>query len=41
VTADLKKELLRLKTSLRDEDQFANVQLPNGVDGPVAVLRGK
>ena len=41
VTADLKKELLRVKTSLRDEDQFANVQLPNGVDGPVAVLRGK
>ena len=41
VTADLKKELLRLKTSLRDEDQFANIQLPNSVDGPPAKLRGR
>jgi arylsulfatase A-like enzyme len=41
VTATLKAELLRLKTALRDEDQFANVQIPNGVDGPVATLRGK
>jgi arylsulfatase A-like enzyme len=41
VTATLKTELLRLKKSLRDEDQFANEQLPNGVDGPVAALRGK
>jgi hypothetical protein len=31
----------RLKKALRDEDQFANEQLPNGVDGPVATLRGK
>jgi arylsulfatase A-like enzyme len=41
VTAALKTELTRLKTTLRDEDQFANTQLPNGVDGPVAKLRGK
>jgi hypothetical protein len=41
ITATLKRELARLKTSLRDEDQFANEQLPNGVDGPVATLRGK
>jgi arylsulfatase A-like enzyme len=41
VTAALKTELARLKTSLRDDDQFANEQLPNGVDGPVARLRGK
>ena len=25
----------------RDDDQLANDQLPNGVDGPVAKLRGK
>jgi arylsulfatase A-like enzyme len=41
ITATLERELARLKTSLRDEDQFANEQLPNSVDGPVAVLRGK
>jgi arylsulfatase A-like enzyme len=41
VTAELKTELLRLKKSLKDDDQFANDQLPNGVDGPVATLRGK
>ena len=41
VTAALKAELLRLKQEVRDEDQFANEQLPNGVDGPVARLRGK
>jgi arylsulfatase A-like enzyme len=41
ITATLKQELLRLKTALGDEDQFANEQLPNGVDGPVARLRGK
>ena len=38
---ELKTELLRLKKSLKDDDQFANEQLPNGVDGPVATLRGK
>ena len=41
VTAALKTELLRLKKSLKDDDQFANDQLPNSVDGPVATLRGK
>jgi arylsulfatase A-like enzyme len=41
ITASLKAELLRLKQALRDDDQFANEQLPNGVDGPVARLRGK
>jgi arylsulfatase A-like enzyme len=41
LTATLKAELLRLKQAVRDEDQFATEQLPNGVDGPVAKLRGK
>jgi len=26
---------------VRDDDQLANEQLPNGVDGTVAALRGK
>jgi arylsulfatase A-like enzyme len=39
--ATLKAELARLKKDVRDEDQLADVQLPNGVDGPVASLRGK
>jgi arylsulfatase A-like enzyme len=37
----LKAELLRLKQAVGDNDQLANEQLPNGVDGPVAKLRGK
>jgi arylsulfatase A-like enzyme len=41
LTATLKAELLRLKRALKDEDQLANEQLPNGVDGSVAALRGK
>jgi arylsulfatase A-like enzyme len=41
LVAQLKKELMRLKRELRDEDQLADQQLPNGVDGPVAKLRGK
>jgi arylsulfatase A-like enzyme len=41
LTATLKAELYRLKNALGDTDQFANEQLPNGVDGPVAKLRGK
>ena len=41
LTSDLKRELLRLKQEVRDDDQLANEQLPNGVDGPVAKLRGK
>jgi arylsulfatase A-like enzyme len=41
ITASLKAELLRQKNVVRDDDQFANEQPPNGVDGPVARLRGK
>ena len=41
LTASLKTELLRLKKAVGDDDQLANEQLPNGVDGPVAKLRGK
>lgn len=39
--AALKAELERLKRQVGDEDQLANEQLPNGVDGPVARLRGR
>ena len=41
LTATLKEELARLKRVVRDDDQLADEQLPNGVDGPVAKLRGK
>ncbi len=41
LTATLKAELGRLKKEVRDDDQLAGEQLPNGVDGPVARLRGK
>jgi arylsulfatase A-like enzyme len=41
ITASLKTELLRLKQGLRDDDQFASQQPPDGVDGTVARLRGK
>jgi arylsulfatase A-like enzyme len=41
LTASLKAELARLKRDVRDDDQLANEQIPNGVDGPVAKLRGK
>jgi arylsulfatase A-like enzyme len=41
ITAALKTELQRLKREMRDDDQLADVQIPNGVDGPVAKLRGK
>jgi arylsulfatase A-like enzyme len=41
LTASLKAELQRLKRELGDDDQLADVQLPQGVDGPVAALRGK
>ena len=41
LTASLKAELARLKREVRDDDQLADVQIPNGVDGPVARLRGK
>jgi arylsulfatase A-like enzyme len=41
LTASLKAELLRVKQAARDDDQFANEQPPDGVDGPVGKLRGK
>jgi arylsulfatase A-like enzyme len=41
LTATLKAELRRLKQAVRDDDRLANEQLPNGVDGTVARLRGK
>jgi arylsulfatase A-like enzyme len=41
LTATLKAELARLKREVRDDDQLANQQFPNAVDGPVARLRGK
>ena len=41
LTATLKTELQRLKAAMKDDDQLAAEQLPNGVDGPVAKLRGK
>jgi arylsulfatase A-like enzyme len=41
LTASLKAELARVKQAARDENQLANDQIPNGVDGPVAKLRGK
>ena len=41
LTLTLKNELARLKKEMRDDDQLANEQIPNGVDGPVAKLRGK
>jgi arylsulfatase A-like enzyme len=41
LTATLKAELQRLKKAMKDDDQLASEQLPNGVDGPIAKLRGK
>ncbi|MET0556807.1 MAG: sulfatase [Vicinamibacteria bacterium] len=41
LTASLKAELQRLKRAVKDDDQLADVQLPGGVDGTVAALRGK
>lgn len=41
ITATLKAELARLKRDVKDDDQFADRQLPNGVDGSVAALRGR
>ena len=41
LTASLQAELLRLKQQMRDDDRLADVTFPNGVDGPVARLRGK
>jgi len=41
LTETLKAELQRLKRAVKDDDQFANEQPPNGVDGQPAKLRGK
>ena len=41
VTAQLKATLARLRKELQDDDRFANEQIPNGVDGTPAKLRGK
>ena len=41
ITASLKAELAKLKKAMKDDDQFADEQPPNGVDGTVAKLRGK
>jgi arylsulfatase A-like enzyme len=41
LTETLKVELARLKREVQDDDRLADRQLPNGVDGPVAKLRGK
>jgi arylsulfatase A-like enzyme len=41
LTSTLKAELAKLKNAVRDDDRFADEQLPNGVDGPVGKLRGK
>lgn len=41
LTATLKGELARLKREARDEDQLADVQPRNGVDGSVSQLRTK
>jgi arylsulfatase A-like enzyme len=41
LTATLKTELARLKREAKDDDQLADVQIPQGVDGTVQQLRGK
>src|SRR5262245_59157082 len=41
LTESLKSELARLKREVNDQDQLADKQIPNGVDGTVARLRGK
>jgi arylsulfatase A-like enzyme len=41
LTATMKTELAKAKAAARDEDQLADILIPNGVDGPVAKLRGK
>ncbi len=41
LTRELRQHLARLKREVGDTDQLANDQLPNGVDGPVARLRGR
>jgi hypothetical protein len=41
LTATLKTELQRLKQDMKDDDRLSGEQPPNGVDGPIAKLRGK
>jgi arylsulfatase A-like enzyme len=41
LTAALKAELVKVKQAARDDDQFANEQPSDGVDGPATKLRGK
>ncbi|MDO8836543.1 MAG: hypothetical protein Q7V01_13155 [Vicinamibacterales bacterium] len=41
IAAGLRAELRRLKLAVRDDDQFADTPLPNGVDGTPTRLRGK
>ena len=41
LTARLKAELAKVQREARDENQLATEQIPNGVDGQVAKLRGK
>jgi arylsulfatase A-like enzyme len=41
LTETLKTELARLKREARDDDQLANEQIPQGVDGTVQELRGQ
>ena len=41
LTARLKAELSKVQREARDENQLANEQIPNGVDGRVEKLRGK
>jgi arylsulfatase A-like enzyme len=41
ITATLKTELQRLKQAVKDDDRLSGEQPPNGVDGPIAKLRGK
>ena len=41
ITAQLKAELARLKSSLGDTDQLANIQYESGVDGPVSAMRSR
>jgi arylsulfatase A-like enzyme len=41
LTARLKAELVKVQQAAHDQNQLANEQIPNGVDGQVAKLRGK
>jgi hypothetical protein len=39
--AGLKKELYRLKAEVKDDDQYADREPPDGVDGPLIRGAGK